>query len=72
MLGRVAVFKFNFVYMTSITLFIMDVINNPFNIYLYFGKISVIKHIIGKFIFEFYQTIEQSEREILEIYSVNN
>jgi len=50
----------------------MDVINNPFNIYIYFGKISVIGHIIGKFFLEFYHNIEQSKRDVLEIYSVNN
>lgn len=72
MLGRVAIFKFNFGYMTNITLCIMDVINNPFNIYLYFGKISVISHIIGKFFLEFYRTTEQSKRDVLERYSVNN
>lgn len=72
MLGRVAIFKFNFGYMTYIILCIMDVINNPFNIYIYFGKISVIGPIIGKFFIEFYHTIEQSKRDVLESYSVNN
>lgn len=72
MLGRVAVFKFNFGYMAYIALCIMDVINNPFNVYIYFGKISVIRHIIGKFFLEFYRTIEQLKRDALEIYSVNN
>lgn len=72
MLGRVAIFKGNFGYMAYIALCIMDVINNPFNVYIYFGKISVIRNIIGKFVFEFYQTIDKMKRDVLEIYSVNN
>ncbi len=72
MLGRVAIFKVNFGCIAYIALCTMDVINNPFNIYLYFEKISVIKHIIGKFFLEFYHTIEQSKKDALESYSVNN
>lgn len=36
--------------MTYITLYAMDIINNKFNIYIYiyFEKISFIRHIIGK------------------------
>lgn len=66
MLGRVAIFKGNLGYMAYIALCIMDVINNPFNVYIYFGKISVIRHIIEKFFLEFYHTIEQSKRHVLE------
>lgn len=72
MLGRVAIFKGNIGYMAYIALCIMDIINNPFNVYIYFGKISVIRNIIGKFVFEFYQTIDKAKRDVLEIYSVNN
>ncbi len=57
MLGRVAIFKFNFGYMAYITLCIMDVINNPFNAYIYFGKYKLSVILSENFFLDFIQRI---------------